>query len=120
MAKNEMPSSDFDTQPRKRLQLDPKILPSITSLLTFGMIALGLKGEMAGAIALAAANLIVAALQYRKCHKAETGVKRAEASVPGITTPNGPIAPVTVIKNDSTIPGPPTVTHPTSNEGEHI
>ncbi len=118
-----MPSTDTDAS-RPRRPIDPKILPAITALITITVTVFTSHStptsEQIFIWAGSAATLIVCYLQFRKCHAAETGRKRAEDSVPGITTPNGPIAPITVIKNDASLPGPPTITHPASNDGDHI
>lgn len=100
-------------------KIPPSVLPSLTSVLVIAMSAILLKDfkftpENIFVFCSSIAALVVAVVQYRKCNAAETGVRRAEESVPGITSPNGPNATHTVIQNDPTVPGPPTVISSTS------
>ncbi len=114
--------SDLDAS-RPRRPIDPKILPALIGFISVTVTVIVTRKAPTEVQILAwsgsAGTLIACWMQARKCKKAHDGVERAEKSVPGITTVNGPTAPVTIIKNDSSLPGPPTVTHP-PNEGENI
>ena len=78
-------------QPRK-LQLDSKVL-----------------ADNILAIAVAVAAAIVAGYGSLMAWLNKTGKDRAETLVPGITTKNGPVDPVVMIRNDPTAPTAPTV-----------
>ncbi len=97
--------------------MPPSLQAALVPLIVMGLTALAVKLKIDAkvfsdnilAIATTIAALIVAAVGAILTRLDKKKIARAENIVPGITTPNGPAAPVTIITNDPTTPAPPVV-----------
>lgn len=102
-------------------KVPPTLVPAITSIISIVLVCYSLRRRptleevpfLVGQIAIVLGVLV----NWINNQKDRTKVATAENLVPGITTPAGPVATETIIKNDPASPDPPLVI--SSNQKEN-